>query len=260
MLPGLCSVTFRDLSPSQIIDLAGSAGVKGIEWGADVHVPSGDIDRAASVEAATSAAGIACPSYGTYLGVRAPITDAATVVEHCRTAAALGSTNLRVWAQLGVDPTAAPHDRAAIADGIRLAGDIAGEHGMTIGVEFHHGTLTETASSALQLLAEVDRPNVFSYWQPDFWAEHPHDVDGQIAEMRAMRPHLSHLHVFWWLAKGERQPLVDGAAMWPSVLGESALLSNGWTGPRYAFLEFVAGDEPAQFRNDAATLVGWLAA
>ena len=39
---GLCSITFRSLDVATIIDLAVSAGLDGIEWGADVHVPVGD--------------------------------------------------------------------------------------------------------------------------------------------------------------------------------------------------------------------------
>ena len=259
ILPGLCSVTFRELEPDAIIDLAAEAGIVGIEWGADVHVPVDELERAAAVAERSAASGVACASYGTYLGAREPIVDGEAVAAACRTAAALGTTNLRVWAQLGVDPSVGPDERAVVTDGIRLAGDVAAEHDMTIGIEFHARTLTETADSALQLLADVDRPNVFSYWQPDFWTDNKHDVPGQVAEMRAMRPHLSHLHTFWWLAGGERQPLADGAAMWPTVFAEADATTNGWMEPRYAFMEFVADDDPEQFRRDAATLLGWLA-
>ena len=259
VLPGLCSVTFRELEPAAIIDLAAEAGIVGIEWGADVHVPVGDIERAAAVAERASAAGIACASYGTYLGAREPIADRAAVAAACRTAAALGTTNLRVWSQLGVDPTAGSDERATITDGIRLAGDVAAQHDMTLGIEFHARTLTATAESALRLMRDLDRPNVFSYWQPNFWTENPHDVDGQIAEMRAMRLHLSHLHTFWWLARGERQPLEDGTAMWPTVFAEADATTNRWTEPRYAFMEFVTDDDPEQFRRDAETLLSWLA-
>ena len=73
-----------------------------------------------------------------------------------------------------------------------------------------------------------------------------------------MRPHLSHLHTFWWLAGGQRLPLADGADLWPTIIAETEATTNGWSGPRYAFLEFVADDDPAALRPDAATLLGWL--
>ena len=259
ILPGLCSVTFRELTTDEVIDLAAEAGIVGIEWGADVHVQPGDLDTARTVAERSAAAGVACPSYGTYLGARSPITDRVDVEAACRTAESLGATNLRVWAQLGVQPDADETDRAEVTSGIAVAAEVAADHGLTVGVEFHHGTLTETADSAIRLLTAIGAPNLFSYWQPNFWTEDPHDIDGQIAEMRAVRPHLSHLHTFWWLAKGERQPLIDGAAMWSAVLADAETTVNSWTEDRYAFMEFVADDDPEQFRRDAATLLGWLA-
>jgi len=44
--PGLVSVSFRALSPSEIIPMVVSGGLQGIEWGGDIHVPHGSIGRA----------------------------------------------------------------------------------------------------------------------------------------------------------------------------------------------------------------------
>ena len=38
---GVCSVTFRNLNVERIIELVVEAGLDGIEWGGDVHVPTG---------------------------------------------------------------------------------------------------------------------------------------------------------------------------------------------------------------------------
>ena len=43
---GLLSVTFRNLPFEQIIDLTVQAGLDGIEWGGDVHVPPGELKPA----------------------------------------------------------------------------------------------------------------------------------------------------------------------------------------------------------------------
>jgi len=37
--PGLCSVTLRGSSPQEVVDARLAAGLSGVEWGADVHVP-----------------------------------------------------------------------------------------------------------------------------------------------------------------------------------------------------------------------------
>src|SRR5690625_6345640 len=44
--PGICSVTYRDLPPEEIVPLAAEAGLECIEWGGDVHVAPGVPDLA----------------------------------------------------------------------------------------------------------------------------------------------------------------------------------------------------------------------
>jgi len=46
---GLVSVTFRKLSPTQIVNPVSKVGLQGIEWGGDIHVPTGDIYKAREV-------------------------------------------------------------------------------------------------------------------------------------------------------------------------------------------------------------------
>ena len=55
---GLVSVTFRKLSPAEIVDLVRQAGLNCIEWGGDIHVPHGDCVRAREVRQRTLAAGL----------------------------------------------------------------------------------------------------------------------------------------------------------------------------------------------------------
>ena len=46
---GLCSVTFRSLPPREVVRVAAEANLDGIEWGADVHVPVGELATAEDV-------------------------------------------------------------------------------------------------------------------------------------------------------------------------------------------------------------------
>ena len=66
---GLVSITFRQLSPGDIIDLVKKAGLDGIEWGGDIHVPHGDIAKAEEVYSLTRDAGLDIPAYGSYYKV-----------------------------------------------------------------------------------------------------------------------------------------------------------------------------------------------
>ena len=122
---GLCSITFRSLDVAAIIDLAVSAGLDGIEWGADLHVPAGDGRHATDVARRSADAGLSCPSYGSY--VMAGRTSTAEVVEVLQTAVDLGTTSVRIWAPFGTGPDAPAAERATIADGIREAADLAAQ-------------------------------------------------------------------------------------------------------------------------------------
>ena len=41
-VPGLCSVTMRQLGVEEVAKLAAESGLRAIEWGGDIHVPPGD--------------------------------------------------------------------------------------------------------------------------------------------------------------------------------------------------------------------------
>ncbi len=64
--PGICSITFRQKSPEEIIALSLEAGLAGIEWGADVHVPPEDLENARRVGEMTRGAGLEVVAYGSY--------------------------------------------------------------------------------------------------------------------------------------------------------------------------------------------------
>lgn len=257
--PGLCSVTFRELATDEIIDLATNAGIAGIEWGADVHVKPGDLDTARAVADRSTTSGVACASYGTYLGARSPITDTAEVKKACDTAAALGATNLRVWPMLGAPSAIDDDERAPITAGITTAAAVAADHGMTVGLEYHTKTITDSATSTLRLLDEVAATNLFTYWQPNWWTDSGADVDARLADLAAIDRSLSHLHVYSWESSGERFPLAEGVELWPAAFAAANEAASDWPQPRYAFMEFVADDDPDQFYRDAATLRSWLA-
>ena len=110
---GLCSVTLRASSPGEVVDVAAAAGLTAIEWGGDVHVPTGDLSAATEVAARTAAAGLSVGSYGSYLFAEPELADdeIARVVD---TATALGAPWIRVWCPFGVEP-GAPADLVAFA-------------------------------------------------------------------------------------------------------------------------------------------------
>jgi len=256
ILPGLCSVTFRQLSIEAIALAAAEAGLQAIEWGADAHVPPGDAGAARRALAASRRHGLTITSYGSYLQ---PSADAGEVDKVLDTAAALGATTVRVWTPLGELPDCSPQTWAAQRDGLARVAGAASERSLQVGLEFHGWTLTHTAASTNRLLDEVGATNLHTYWQPIYWEPALlDDADAQLAELVAVAPRLAHLHVYWWRGR-ERHPLADGAHVWPNALAHAA--AAPWPhGPRAALLEFVPDDDPQLLPREAAQLITWLAA
>ena len=251
--PGLVSITFRALAPAEIVALVRQAGLRGIEWGGDIHVPHGNTGRAREVRELTVEAGLTVAAYGSYY--RAGQSEAAGLpfAQVLDSAVELGAPTVRVWAGTTGSNTTNPDQRIRIADDLRRTATLAAAVRVSVSLEFHNGTLTDTADSARRLLEEVNHPNLFTYWQPPL----ERDTAGCLADLRSLLPRLTHVHVYHWRpASTERLPLADGAARWREFLDVTA----GAPGDRYAMLEFVAGDAPENFLRDAATLVSWLKA
>lgn len=253
MYSGLVSVTFRQLAPRRIVDLAAQAGLEGIEWGGDVHVPHGDMGRAAEVAAMTADAGLRVASYGSYYRVGNETSlRFETVLE---TARALGAPSIRVWAG---DLGSAQADAAywdAVAGETRRAADLAAAAGLRLSFEFHGGTLTDTYASARRLIERVAHPQAGLYWQPKIDCT----VDANLGGLRSLLPWLTNVHVFHWgPTTQDRHPLAEGERDWRVYLDAIAAAAGAAAGDRYALMEFVPGDEPDAFLRDAAVLKRWL--
>ena len=250
--PGLVSVTFRKLSPAEIVALVKQAGLKGIEWGGDVHVPSGDLGRAREVREITHENGLSMAAYGSYYRVGQSESAGMSFEKILETAVELGAPMIRVWAGGAGSDTVDEEGRWKIIRDFRAIADLAARAGVSVASEFHGGTLTDTNESAGRLLVEVDHPNVFTLWQPHNGEETAECVRG----LRELLPKVGNAHVFhWWPTAAERHPLAEGAERWAQFL---TLLKQA-PGDRFALLEFVQGDEPEAFLRDAATLKQWLA-
>lgn len=251
--PGLVSVTFRQLSPREVIDLVCQADLAAIEWGGDVHVPQGDIMQAREVRAMSENAGLQAPTYGSYYRVGHGETGPFEAV--LETAVALGTPTIRVWAGRVGSNEADEAYRHRVIDDTRRIVALAAAADVNIAYEFHGNTLTDSYESAVQLLEGVERPALHSLWQPPKGSTQAENLDG----IERLAPWIQHIHVFSWLMQGGetvRLPLADHASQWRAYLARLSALP----GDRYALLEFVQDDNPDQFLADAATLNNWLEA
>lgn len=254
LFPGLVSVTFRQLQHAEIIQLALEAGLTGIEWGGDIHVPHGDLHRARQVRRMTEDAGLRIPSYGSYYRVWPQ--EPAPFAQVLETAQELGAPLIRVWAgKLGSAEADEDH-RLRLADEAKQIAEQASQAGIAVAFEFHRNTLTDTLDSTLDLLKRANHPNLGTYWQPPVGTSFNDNLDS----LKAVLPWLRNLHVFQWRANkqqpGEtiRLPLADGEAEWRQYLFLSQIDGKD----RFAMLEFVREDDPQQLKQDAEALLSWL--
>lgn len=250
LVAGLVSVTFRDLSAAEVVDLATNAGLSAIEWGGDVHVPQGDVDTATKVGALCRESGLDVVSYGSYF--RAGDTDQGEFSDVVRTAQALGAPSIRVWAGTVGSAPATEEQRESVASSLASAVDEAEAAGLRVALEFHPNTLTDTVRSTLNLLEQVDRDTLGTYWQPGRGT--PPLLAAE--QVRALLPRLSVIHAFSWAKDGTREPLAEQEEMWTGVLNVAAADDR----EHPVLLEFVAEDDPKTFAADAKTLLGWLQA
>lgn len=251
LVPGLVSVTFRKLDPAEIVALARECGLQAIEWGGDVHVPLHHPARAREVRGLTEEAGIAVSGYGSYYRVGAAETADRRFEHVLQAAVELGAPTIRVWAGAAASAQIGEAERWHIVEELRRIADLAARQSVSISLEYHGGTLTDTNESASRLLVEVDHPNVFTFWQPPNGQSVDYCLDG----LRAVLPRVTCVHCFhWWPTAAERRPLEEGWARW-----ERYLRTLQRTGRRHpVLLEFVPGDQPEALRRDAATLRHWI--
>jgi len=237
---GICSVSFRPLSVEEMIELSSSAGLDCIEWGGDIHVPAGNIERAKQVAALTKDAGLSIHSYGSYY--RCGEDEDFSAVS--KTAHALGAENIRVWAGKKDSQLFSDEEFSRLVETVRAAADLAARYGQTLAFEHHHGTYCNTPESTLRLLQSVNRNNVKTYWQPAYW-QSTDSLDIDVNAIKLLRDHIVGVHIYHWRGT-ERLPLAEGLSNWQKfveLLGENKF-----------YLEFFAGDSIEQFRIDAAVL------
>lgn len=228
---GLVSVSFRSFSVEKIIELVAENGLQSIEWGADIHVPAGNVSVAQKVAVQMKAAGLTTAAYGSYykLGATNP-EEFNRILEN---AVVLGAPCIRVWAgdRSSADSDSA-HFQACVIDALRIA-DLAAKKGIKIVYEYHSGTLTDSVESALNLLNATKHPHIRTLWQPINEASEALNRES----LQSVLPYLWNLHVFHWQGipeeEGyERKLLAEGEKLWierlkiaiPSLQGQTILL------------------------------------
>jgi sugar phosphate isomerase/epimerase len=245
---GLVSISFRPLSPQQIVELCQQTRLESIEWGSDVHVLPGDLKTARQVGQLTREAGLEVACYGSYY--RCDGSDFTPVVE---TALELGAPLIRVWAgKMGSSEFSTDEWFNTLAS-LYEAAELAEEAGIIVATEYHGGTLTDKRDSTTEMLESVGHPNLRTFWQPlRRGPGYEARVEENLEDLRAVAPYLSNIHAYEWRegAAGREAFSLQESQQWPLYMQE--LRSIG--GDHTVLLEFVPGDAPEALPAEAAAL------
>ena len=236
---GLVSVTFRSMSREGVVSAAKKASLSEIEWGGDIHVPLGDLTAAADARELCRRHGISQRSYGSYYRFDSDFSPVAD------TALALGADSIRVWAgSSGSCDTDVMTYSALIARLCQNAEDAAGR-GLSLSFEYHPGTLTDSAASAVRLVRDAAHDNVRLHWQPNQYR----DTKYNASELRRVAPYVDTVHVFAW--EGERRlPLSSHADAWREYFE----ILGSFGAPRAALIEFLPSGTEDELLRDAEVL------
>ncbi|MFI3206033.1 MAG: NAD(P)-dependent oxidoreductase [Clostridia bacterium] len=238
MRTGLTSVTFRNKSCDEIIEIAKKSNLQGIEWGADVHVPVGNLEFANEVSEKCAKNNIDIFSYGSYYKCKKE-QDFAEVLD---TAKALGAPIIRVWAG-GKSPfDINEKEFEFLVTTLKKNCDLAKEKGIKIALEYHRGTMTQTKEGTLKLLNAVDNDNLYIYWQanPDI------SFEEQILEIETLKKYICTYHVFAWEKGNERFLISDFYDKWQKYIELTSDINY--------VIEFVKDDSEQSLKEDAKTL------
>lgn len=249
---GLCSISFRKHAPREIAGWAREAGLQGIEWGGDVHVPHGDLKAAEEVGRMTRDHGLATPSYGSYYRLGKSADEGLVFEKVLDSAVKLGAKTIRIWPGTENAEYTKSEDRKKMAAEARRISELAAEAGLTVAMEWHGGTLTSTHPSAVDFLREVGHASFETYWQPPLYQTPEYCLEGLEGVVKKVR----HLHVFnWYPTSNDHAPLADAEANWKRYL--TAFAKAPLSGDHYAFLEHVHGESREGLLAEAKTLSTW---
>ncbi len=237
---GLVSISFRGLSPERIIEETKKAGLCCIEWGSDVHAPCDDTEKLYKIAALQKESGIFCCSYGTYF--RLGENNTAELKKYIDAAKILGTDILRLWCGNKATSKYSPEEETALFDECRKAACIAEENGVTLCLECHNGTYTETKEGAIRLMKSINSPAFRMYWQPNQFVTEEENM--QYA--RLLASFTKNIHVFNWTAT-ERFPLSEAVSLWREYL--SFFNKN-----QVLLLEFMPDDDINSLTTEAESI------
>jgi sugar phosphate isomerase/epimerase len=169
---GVASVTFRNKTIEQIVEIAENADVSYVEWGADVHVTNRE--EAQKARALCDEHGITVSSYGSYF--RVGESDVGDWRELCEIASILGASSIRVWLGNQNSEDTDDYTYLRLLEDCRKICDIASEYNILVSPECHDHTFNNNTDAFLKFFADLQRDNFRTYFQSRY-LRYDYDID-----------------------------------------------------------------------------------
>ena len=237
---GICSVSFRQHSPEEIIKMVANAGLDCIEWGSDVHAPFNDEESLMKIAKLQEEYSIKCSSYGTYFHLLGDSLE--LLPKYIKAAKILGTSVLRLWCGEKASSKFTQGEKDFLVAECKKAAQIAKESEVVLCMEYHPGSFTDTAQSALELIEKVESPHFKMYWQGNVKG----DEELALKDAKILSAHTVNIHVAHWV-DSKHLPLEKGISVWTKYLKE---FSDG----KALLLEFIYDGNPESLPGEAKSL------
>lgn len=211
---GLVSISFRELSGKELVDVCVANGIDAIEWGADVHAPATNLEKVRELKEYCVEKGILCPSYGSYYHIGVATHEGNIEFSKLLEAAKiLGATTIRIWPSKTASADATPEFLEECAKELQKICGLAEKEGITLAFEYHWNTLTDTAESTLRLIEKTGVSNLKTYWQPNY----NRTPTEHLEEIKRLKGHIANVHTYFWEGR-TRLPFAEGEEVWRSYI------------------------------------------
>lgn len=205
---GLCSISFRDLTPTEIIENMKEVGLSYIEWGSDVHAP---IEKAEEISILQKQHNIVCCSYGTYFVLGdTPLSE---LEKYIGAAKILETDILRLWCGTKNSEDYTEFEKTQLFEECKSAAKIAEQYGVVLCMECHNNTYTNSKESALELMKAINNDCFKMYWQPNQFKSENENYE----YARLLSQYVVNIHIFNW-EEQNRYPLSEAKITWQRYL------------------------------------------
>lgn len=158
---GVASVTFRNKSMSEVVEIAKKAGVSYIEWGSDVHVQTAE--DAQKARELCDKNGITICSYGSYYRVGS--RERENWEQLCKNAEIMGASSVRVWLGSKDSEKTEEDEYKNLLEDLTHICNTAEKYNLLVCPECHDNTFNNNTSAIIRLKKDLNKDNFRTYFQ-----------------------------------------------------------------------------------------------